>query len=301
MYPIGIYVMASDIPLFLYHPMLACKFTVLGYMNQKVPKVYVDTFLKLLTRKVVNRRFSAFLKTRIDMKINSTELSLSLALHSVEQTVLPDATSEAARGAIANIRLTLIDMLKRQGPAIPFLQECINEGEDLCCQIHRLLGSVPENLPTAATEQSFDALIKIHEKLTEKIQNLSGQLLEVKVFNPHVGVTLRKAAQWGRKYYVGMSKLTPLPFGEDPPTTPPTAPPLTADFLRNFLRSQREDNSVEVIDFRSIPGGYGNQTFFCTLSYNTDQGVENEEIVVRKSDGMPIVLPLEQEYVWVDL
>jgi aminoglycoside phosphotransferase (APT) family kinase protein len=233
------------------------------------------------------------------MKINSTELNLSLALHSLEQTVLPDATSEAARGAIANIRLTLIDLLKRQGPAIPFLQECINEGEDLCRQIHQLLGSVPENLPIAimvSTEQSFDALIKIHEKLTEEIQNLSGQLLGVKVFTPDVGVTLRKAAHWEQNYYVGMSKLTPLPFGEDPATTPPTAPPLTADFLRSFLRSQRQDDSIEVIDFRSIPGGYGNQTFFCTLSYNTDQGVEDEEIVVRKSDGMPIVLPLEQEY-----
>jgi hypothetical protein len=43
--------MASDIPPFLYHPMLVCTFTIFGYMNHKVPKVYVDTFLKPLTRK----------------------------------------------------------------------------------------------------------------------------------------------------------------------------------------------------------------------------------------------------------
>ncbi len=50
------------------------------------------------------------------------------------------------------------------------------------------------------------------------------------------------------------------------------------------------------MDFIPVPGGYGNQTFYCTLRSKTEEMVKEEKIVVRKSDGVTIVLSLEQEY-----
>jgi hypothetical protein len=59
------------------------------------------------------------------MKINSTEISLSLALHTLYTQVLPHATSDSTKNAINNIRLALVDLLRREGPAIDFLRGVI--------------------------------------------------------------------------------------------------------------------------------------------------------------------------------
>jgi aminoglycoside phosphotransferase (APT) family kinase protein len=229
------------------------------------------------------------------MGLNSTELSLSLALHSLETTVLPDATSDAARNAISNIRLTLTDLLKRQGPAVGLLKRCIDDGEALHRRIQQILGAtVTEGqISTPDHPPSFDYLVAKHSALTERLNQVAMQLADASPTNPEAGAALRAAAEWEELYYLGLPKLQVTPFGDDASTPSTSKPPLTAEYLRYFLRTRRHDNSLQVTDFVPVPGGYGNQTFFCTVK---SKGKEDEKIVVRKSDGVPIVLSLEQEY-----
>jgi hypothetical protein len=55
-------------------------------------------------------------------------------------------------------------------------------------------------------------------------------------------------------------------------------------------------NFVPVLVPVPVPRDYGNQTFFCTLNYGVAGQLKEEPIVVRKSDGIPVVLSFEQEY-----
>jgi aminoglycoside phosphotransferase (APT) family kinase protein len=234
------------------------------------------------------------------MRINSTEISLSLALHTLRTAVLPEATSDSSRNAINNIRLVLVDLLRRQGPAVEFLSGCIENGEALCSQIEEALGPKLPNgslLPAVeAAENNFEALIEIHDQVTKRLNSLCTLLIEKTPADPRASSILRIAAEWELSYYAGLQALPVDPFGDRAAHTPAPEPPLSPEFLQAFLRTHRKDSTIEVADFTPVPGGYGNQTFFCTLKYHASGLAKEEQIVVRKSVGIPIVLSLEQEY-----
>ncbi|KAI7774741.1 hypothetical protein LA080_007947 [Diaporthe eres] len=77
-------------------------------------------------------------------------------------------------------------------------------------------------------------------------------------------------------------------------------PILSAKVLEEFLTQRHGPTKVKSLDF--LPGGFGKQTYFSTVTWKDGQ---TEELVIRKMDAVPIMLHrqflLEQEFDLVTL
>lgn len=233
------------------------------------------------------------------MKINSTAQSLSLALHALSTSVAPDVTSPAAKNAVETITVILNDVLKRQGPAVQFLRDCVVNGQELELEIRKIVSGGHSSIPVAPSKMAdFDALLATHTELTLRLVQLCHQLHELVNTNPKADSALRRAAEWELSYYTGIQRLKAEPFGEDvitASTSVPRPPTLSREYLKSFISKQH--GPVEITSFCQIPGGYGNETFAATIMHKSKEKEQKpEELIIRKSDNVPIVLPLEQEF-----
>jgi aminoglycoside phosphotransferase (APT) family kinase protein len=234
------------------------------------------------------------------MKINSAQTCLSLALRALEKKVAPAVTTGSARDSVENVCLILKDLLRREGEGVAFLKGYIDEGEALCAKANVILDNDEKALPSKAlpslSSPDFESLVAIHEDLTWRLDTLLAKLVATRPSDLQVGLILREAAEWEQKYYVRMPQLAVKPWGESPGFAQAEKLSLTAEKLESFLRSSRGDDSLKVMQFEAVPGGYGNQTFFATLRSQKLEENETEEIVVRKADAATIILPLDQEF-----
>lgn len=232
------------------------------------------------------------------MKINPTDQCLSLILHTLDVTVLPEVTSASARRTIELISATLGELLKRQQePARNFIAQCIKDGLELEVDFHRVLNYPVTTAQSGLTDNApFEALANQYDLLTERLNKLCVQASASTSKNSSYTGLLRRAAEWEMGYLTGQAKLTARPFGdESSETESPTPLPPLRDFLEEFLTERH--GPLEVTDFSEIPGGFGKETYFCTVKHATGS---IEELVVRKSQPVPMVLHggflLEREF-----
>jgi aminoglycoside phosphotransferase (APT) family kinase protein len=242
------------------------------------------------------------------MKISSTELQLSLAISALDSIQLPEGTEPESRTAITLTRTILDDLLKREGPTIGLLQNCIHVGQTLEMEMLQALSksssqppSDDQNVPPS--QKNFRSLAQDHDQLAQRLDTLCAQLSYGD--NPRVPGILRRAAEWELMYYEGLQKLKVEPFSHlsNGPSTggisikrPPGITPmgrLAQEFLQKLFAERRGPRTIE--NMTVILGGYSNQTYFLTVKPRDKPA---EDIVLRKSNlgALSPYLQLDQEF-----
>lgn len=232
------------------------------------------------------------------MKINPTSQCLSLIIRSMEQTILPELTSQAAKSTGAQIKLQLEDLLKRQGEAITLLRDLIEEGNELAKRAAELLKDVSIAQRSAKMTVfsrrlgGFDALAEEYAKLTALLDEACRGLCRLTLTSTQAAKLQQEMAIWEFSYYNKMSSIRPKLFVDsDPPSLQDKTlhrsddPTLSAKFLQDFLTQRHGPTKVESLEF--LPGGFGKQTYFSSI---TRQDGQTEELVIRKMDSVPIML-----------
>lgn len=232
------------------------------------------------------------------MKINPTSQCLSLIIRSMEQVLLPELISKAAITTGAQIKLQLEDLLKREGEGITLLRDLIEEGNELAKRAAKLL-----ECPSLARKSShitffsrrvggFDALADQYAKLTELLDQACRGLCGLTSTCTQATKLQQEMAVWEYSYYNKMSSIRPKPFEDsDLPSLQDRRmhrsgdPILSAKFLEEFLTQRHGPTEVKSLDF--LPGGFGKQTCFSTVTWQDGQ---TEELVIRKMDAVPIML-----------
>lgn len=226
------------------------------------------------------------------MNLNSSDRCLELVLRTLDQVIVPELQSAAARGAVELIRATLGDLRKRLGPSATLLADCIVAGEALEAALSARLGQSSLPPPAPAPDTAFDALARRYGLLTQRLTALCEALATRD--DADAGALLRRVAEWELRYYREVQAITLPPWPE-----PQRAPPLSAEFLEAFLNTRRdaEQGACRVLALAPLVGGFGKQTYLCTLEDPHGQRVEQ---VVRKADPVPImthgIFELEQEF-----
>jgi Phosphotransferase enzyme family len=247
------------------------------------------------------------------MKINPTPSCLSLVLHAIENAVLPDVTSQSARATLGIITATLTDLLKRQGPSAELVRRCNEKGRNLKDEARQLLdpaypitSSAPEN-GLSELAKGFDELSLDHDQLTRDLNDLCVQLSTR--CDQTTARFLQRVAEWELIYYeesqtmevelfsnnkVLKDDIAALSKVQEPEIK---AQPLSRETLEEFLRTSR-GTPLDVIEFSQMTGGYGKQTYQCSIK-NRDRD-EIEDLVIRKCDASPIIeaggFRVEQEF-----
>ncbi|WP_342806334.1 phosphotransferase family protein [Alteromonas sp. M12] len=231
------------------------------------------------------------------MKINPNDRYLSLVLKTLENTIFPELTSSAAKGAADMIRATLIELLKRESGTQSIIRDNISQGEILLHELKLHLDLVKSDTAPETIELmeglGLEQLRTRHAELTSEIAILCEQVsLE---YENTGSALLCKVAEWEASYYTKQAQLS-LP---KLPSIENSGSPLTRNRLQDYLNSMRDkkQGSIELTSFMPLMGGFGKQTFLCEF---TDQRGNKQDLVVRKTDPTPIMQHsaclLENEY-----
>jgi len=242
------------------------------------------------------------------MRINPTSTCVSLVLRALDQSVAPAAQTLEAQAALHVIKLTLNDLLKRQGPSIPILLATIRNGDALEQEIIEHLGR-PYTTPAAVdlTYAGFDQLAVLYEDLTSRLDKEARLLSRQSGDDAAVEPLLRRLAQWEGEY---TSKILPVPiapFGDDPAVSPPAFETAASPYrLPATVLDDPTRQSSRSCRFRPRHGGYGKQTFKATVKQKPapkqalGEDAESEDVsdiaerlevlIVRKADPQPIML-----------
>lgn len=217
------------------------------------------------------------------MQINSNDRYLSLVITALEELVMPELRTSSAQTSAAMIRSILTELRKRETTAPKMLQECIDEGDKLALKIAKLLDCTHEGVHLGQCA-SFAELSERYSKLTATLATLCKKLLCSDVAKEEIIDMLRRAAEWELAYYTRDAQL-PLPT-DKVPTGKGVA--LSKGLLEDFINNLRspEQGVISLEKFEPLTGGFGKQTYLCTYY---DQG-ELHELVVRKSDPMPVMM-----------
>lgn len=232
------------------------------------------------------------------MKINPTSQCLSLIIRSMEQVILPELISKAAISTGAQIKAQLEDLLKREGEGITLLRDLIGEGNELAKRAAQLLEDpsiARKSLQITISSRQvggFDALAGEHAKLTALLDDACRGLCGLTQTSTQAAKILQEMAIWEYSYYNNMSSIRPklfedsdLPSLQDRMLHRSGDPILSAKLLEEFLTQRHGPTKVKSLDF--LPGGFGKQTYFSTVTWKDGQ---IEEVVIRKMDAVPIIL-----------
>lgn len=216
------------------------------------------------------------------MQINPNDRLLSLALKGVQEMLMPELQSGAAKASAQMICAVLGDLLKREHGTPSLLRGVIVQGEALARDIASLLRIAPVTVPMLSDDAELPELLRRHGELTVRLADLCEELSENLDDVGAVSRLLRRVAEWELSYYTQQAAL-PLPVL---PRTPPAGAPLNAAMLEAFLNeAAAPDATLAVTHFEPLTGGFGKQTFLAT----TRDGSGEHAIVVRKSDPRPIM------------
>ncbi|KAK7706815.1 hypothetical protein SLS63_013881 [Diaporthe eres] len=226
------------------------------------------------------------------MKINPTSQCLSLIIRSMEQIILPELISKAAISTGAQIKVQLEGLLKREGEGIPLLRDLIGEGNELAKRAAQLLEDPSiarrSSQITVSSRQvgGFDALAGEHARLTALLDDACRGLYDLTQTSTQAAKIQQEMAIWEYSYYNNMSSIRPklfedsgLPSLQDRMLHRSGDPNLSAKFLEEFLTQRHGPTKVKSLDF--VPGGFGKQTYFSTVTWQDGQ---TEELITMKMD-----------------
>lgn len=227
------------------------------------------------------------------MKITDNATYLRVALHTLQNRIVPELASGDAQAAAAMVGQVLGELIKRDIAAPSLLAQQIAAGAAIAARLAALATangiavSDPGDAPSEAG--GFSALAARHDAQTAHIAALADALADSRASLP---VTAQNAlsdllldvALWDQQYPLTLRDL-PVPAG--PPVAVPPGAPLSHDLLEAFLRGVHPDGpDVSLIDMQPISGGFGKQTFRALI--REGNGTERP-LIVRKSDPVPMV------------
>ena len=235
------------------------------------------------------------------MKNTDTSQYIAVAMHSLEDILMPDLTSSDAKAAAEIMRQVMGELLKREHFTPRLLNEQIAEGQVLAQRMSALLlelgVTADEDVADAKAPQlenhdaGFQLLENLHSQLTGRIallaSSLSSQRSKISDLaqQDYLSTLLHKAAAWEFAYHSAQREAA---VGVLPLRTTTTGAPLTQESLQTFLRAMAPSGErCSVTAFSPIPGGFGKQTYRTTL--NDGEG-KPQYLIVRKSDPTPLIL-----------
>ena len=229
------------------------------------------------------------------MRISSTEKYISLALQTLEKSIVPELQSSDAKAGADMVKMVLGEILKREDFTPGLLEKNLADGNALVKELeafHLQVGGKEAGSMQPATgnaETSFRSLIEQHSRLTEHIARLADSLVaqRSRIADPAqqkvLSVLMHKVAVWDYAYWK-VQRETPVP----PIAAPEKGPgaPLTKETLQAFLRTQHPDGDrCSVTEMSPIPGGFAKQTFRVTVK---NAAGKLEQLIVRKCDPSPM-------------
>ena len=232
------------------------------------------------------------------MEISSTESYLTLVLGALDNTVIPELSSQDAKATAEIMKAVLHDLIKREKFTPRLLDEHLAEGRILAKSMAAMLdeaggksATAPEEPADQSAATGFIRLAEAHRNLTAVLADLANALVDIRpkvadaARQQFISALLHKAAAWEYAYYSGQ---------RDADGTPPPlvdrrkGKPLNRESLQAFLQAEHPDGTqCRVEGLESIPGGFGKQTY--RASVLTASG-KKEALIVRKSDPTPMVV-----------
>lgn len=223
------------------------------------------------------------------MKLNDNSLYLSLALRSLQATVVPDLHSPAAKDAAGLIGKCLEQLLARANCDPATLSDTVAKGDALAARLAALARARGVAVGAGAARDdasitSFEHFAAAHAALCARLAALANALSRARGDNgvdAGLSALLREAAQWEADAHAAL--LQP-----PKPETETTTPSLTREALEAFIQDVHPDGAqARVTAFDRVPGGFGKQTYMITLCV-PDGG--ERQLIVRKNDPVPLLL-----------
>lgn len=201
---------------------------------------------------------------------------LQLIAESLSREIAPELQSESAR-ATAQIALDALHELVQREERLPAtIAQFGPEGVDLAKRVDQLLKRVGASSPAEpSTLQEFRLLLQY---LDEGAKALLAQSSETQTEDD--AAVLRDIALWEERYYAAF-KAAPAAAQAQ---SGGEGRPLTIEKLQRELRARLGDPGIEVKDFKSVPGGFVNETFFFTL---VRPDAADKQLVIRKKSSDP--------------
>ncbi|MET0985758.1 MAG: phosphotransferase family protein [Steroidobacteraceae bacterium] len=220
------------------------------------------------------------------MRLASTDRYLELLSTTLEAVIAPELRSADARGAADAMRAAIDELRKRESVTPALLHAHLAQGYAIAARMDAVLGTSPlpisAHLDETGDARDYATLREEFNRLTAQLALLAERLIAFRAnHSPSeliISSLLTEAAAWERDYYVEQASLS---------TPPPRAArvqrgaPLSRESLQAFLRQCHPNgDSVELVAFEPIPGGFSKQTFRMAIR-NADHSVERR--IVRKN------------------
>lgn len=193
---------------------------------------------------------------------------------------------------------SLEDLLKRQGQGITLLRGLIEEGNKLAKRAADVLEEASIARKSARITVSsrhvggIDALADQYAKLRALLDDACRGLCSLTPTSTPAAKLQQDMAIWKYSYYNKMTEIRPNLFEDSDISSLKDGmlhrsddPTLSAKFLQHFLTQRYGPTKTKSFDFLS--GSFGKQTYFTTVTWQDGQ---NEELVIRKMDAVPIML-----------
>lgn len=219
------------------------------------------------------------------MKLTDNTRFLSLLLHELQKNIAPEVTSESAAASLQAMQAGLVELIKRETHTPALLVTVIEAGRSLGQKIALALAE-PNSFNSEefnpGAQQDFASLAEIYERLTARLTELCNRLSSSDLEGARASALLREAAAWEYSYWEGQQQAAQVsvnPQNDDKK--------LTAEKLQAYLKGVHPDGAaITVNDFSPIPGGFGKETYFFSL---TDGQGQTENLIVRKTSPHPLL------------
>lgn len=229
------------------------------------------------------------------MRISTTDGFLSVALHTLQNKILPALPAGDSQAAAAILGQVLTDLLKRERQTPELLTAQLDSGAALLMRLEALCGrlgldaNAAGDAPAETEEQSgFAGLVARHELQTAVIASRAAALVAARAsagaaMQEEITAIVREVGLWDEAFARAQREAT---VEVSPPLARPRGAPLSHETLEAFLRTQHPDGEAcRLVSFNPIPGGFGKQTFRAVLA---DAAGQNRSLIVRKSDPTPM-------------
>jgi aminoglycoside phosphotransferase (APT) family kinase protein len=235
------------------------------------------------------------------MKITSTDIYLSQVVNALENTLIPELSSNDAKATAGIVKEVLTELRKRESYTPRLLEEHIAKGKMIAARMTNFLveldsadrgiGSATASGNGAGANGSFQSLTAAHGLITTQIFRLADALMARRAGTvdaaqqQQLSDLLREAANWECEYYVAQ-RAAVVPAAPQPPAIRQGAP-LTRESLETFLRTRHPDGDrCSVSTFEPVPGGFSKQTFRTTLL----DGAGNVQTLIVRKNSPPVPL-----------
>lgn len=233
------------------------------------------------------------------MRLVTNERYLQLILGALGKDIIPELQTDSTRATADIVRTVVSELLLRERKSAELLATELEQGFSLAADLSCLLDRLePHRSAQAATvvmplQDDFPGRLDSYTQLNVRIAELAEAVASLRPKCPDadeqkvISELLKRAAQWEMSFYRSQRSLMADAANAATDNTP-TGGRLDQTTLESFLRQVHPDgDSVSIVDYQSVPGGYGKQTSRFALR---EASGDERPLIARKSDQAPMVL-----------